>query len=166
MYLALRQPVVALAHLPSPSHACPHAHTRTHICARTHTRTRARAQHATPSPHGKTSYEFSKRRRKAGLPNVFADVRRLRFAARQLMEGLSYIHGFGIIHCDIKPENVLLTDPRAGSLHLKIIDYGSSAYATDKLTLCVRRHSILHSRAVTNCIIRNHNNSAVRREKH
>ena len=45
------------------------------------------------------------------------------------------IHSFGVIHCDIKPENILLTDPAAESLHLKIIDYGSSAYATDKLTL-------------------------------
>lgn len=47
-----------------------------------------------------------------------------------LCDGLNYMHRNGIIHCDLKPENVLIT---ANDLRVKIIDIGlpETNYKTD-----------------------------------
>ncbi|CAK9186843.1 unnamed protein product [Ilex paraguariensis] len=50
-----------------------------------------------------------------GLPE--SDVRRY---ARCILRGLSHIHGCGYIHCDLKPDNILLTS----DLKAKIGDFG------------------------------------------
>lgn len=52
-----------------------------------------------------------------GVPESFA-----RFYARELICGLSFLHSRGIIHRDVKPENMVLT---AGG-RLKLIDFGSA----------------------------------------
>lgn len=39
---------------------------------------------------------------------------------------LQYIHGHGLIHCDIKPSNILANPYSAGPLQFKLIDYGNS----------------------------------------
>jgi len=44
----------------------------------------------------------------------------VRYYGRQLMEGLTYIHSQGLIHCDFKPNNILV----ASGMVLKISDYG------------------------------------------
>ncbi len=46
---------------------------------------------------------------------------------RQVLEGLRYLHGRGIVHCDLKPENIMCTiDPVSGHDVYKIIDFGGS----------------------------------------
>lgn len=47
---------------------------------------------------------------------------------KQMLEGVSYIHSFDIIHCDLKPENIML-DTR--NKKIKIIDFGSAMYDLD-----------------------------------
>ena len=44
--------------------------------------------------------------------------------AYQLLDALSYLESKRIIHCDLKPENVLLVHPRR--TQIKIVDFGSS----------------------------------------
>merc|ERR1719201_1941942 len=43
----------------------------------------------------------------------------------QLFSVLNYCHARGILHCDIKPENMMLTQPKSRGLpDLKVIDFG------------------------------------------
>eukprot|EP00746_Dinoflagellata_sp_MGD_P080698 gnl/MRDRNA2_/MRDRNA2_32185_c0_seq2.p1 gnl/MRDRNA2_/MRDRNA2_32185_c0~~gnl/MRDRNA2_/MRDRNA2_32185_c0_seq2.p1 ORF type:complete len:591 (+),score=98.53 gnl/MRDRNA2_/MRDRNA2_32185_c0_seq2:97-1869(+) len=53
---------------------------------------------------------------------VESDARRL---FREVCEGVRYLHGKNMIHRDMKPENILLTEKEDRSrLHLKIADFG------------------------------------------
>lgn len=63
----------------------------------------------------------------------------LRKFARDILRGLSFIHDTHIIHCDIKPENIMIKlppyyDPNQTSISdflVKIIDFGSSCYENE-----------------------------------
>ncbi|KAG7193208.1 uncharacterized protein KQ657_000969 [Scheffersomyces spartinae] len=49
--------------------------------------------------------------------------------SREILKGLEYIHQQNIIHCDIKPENIMIKlNKEATVLELKIIDFGSSCF--------------------------------------
>ena len=51
--------------------------------------------------------------------DVFADV------VYQALDGLNYLHSNEVIHFDIKPENIIITDNK-GELTVKLIDFGLS----------------------------------------
>jgi len=44
--------------------------------------------------------------------------------ARQMLAGLAHAHGQGIIHRDIKPGNVMLTDTTGTGDHVRLLDFG------------------------------------------
>jgi serine/threonine/tyrosine protein kinase RAD53 len=44
--------------------------------------------------------------------------------AQQILQGLCYIHGEGVTHLDLKPENVLLTKNDEGGWVAKLADFG------------------------------------------
>lgn len=46
-------------------------------------------------------------------------------AIRQVLLGLGVVHGHGVVHRDVKPENVLIgTNPETGGLTIKVSDFG------------------------------------------
>jgi len=47
---------------------------------------------------------------------------------RQLMETLAAAHARGVVHRDVKPENVFLTRDASGELHVKLVDFGIAKF--------------------------------------
>lgn len=48
----------------------------------------------------------------------------LKMISKQVCQGLKYMKNKGIIHCDMKPENILFTDDKFNQV--KLIDFGAS----------------------------------------
>jgi dual specificity tyrosine-phosphorylation-regulated kinase 2/3/4 len=48
----------------------------------------------------------------------------------QILVALSYLYRFNIVHCDLKPENVLLKKPNKSNI--KLIDFGSSCFEQER----------------------------------
>lgn len=49
----------------------------------------------------------------------------------QIIGGLRYIHKLNIIHCDIKPENIMVKLKDNANFQIKIIDFGSSCFRNE-----------------------------------
>ena len=53
---------------------------------------------------------------------------------RQMAQCLANTHRERIVHCDLKPENVLLRHPQgSGSTAIRVIDFGSSCFESEKI---------------------------------
>ena len=52
-----------------------------------------------------------------------------RFAI-QILVSLHYMAEFNIVHCDMKPENILLRKPNKSGI--KVIDFGSGTYTDEQ----------------------------------
>ncbi|XP_023348219.1 myosin light chain kinase, smooth muscle [Eurytemora carolleeae] len=55
--------------------------------------------------------------------------RKCRGFIKQIIQGLNYIHQHGIIHLDIKPQNIMLTHPNRDDI--KLIDFGLAKLMKD-----------------------------------
>ena len=58
----------------------------------------------------------------------------LRYITKQILTGLQFIHDANIIHCDIKPENIMIKlppSPNHNWFQIKIIDFGSSCFVNE-----------------------------------
>lgn len=65
---------------------------------------------------------------KGFLINILKDF------SKQILTGLDVIHSMNIIHCDIKPENIMIKLPKSpgmDTLSIKIIDFGSSCFRNE-----------------------------------
>jgi predicted Ser/Thr protein kinase len=56
----------------------------------------------------------------------------------QICRGLHYIHSHGLVHFDVKPENILVHSDDDGSLRLKIIDFGLASQRRTRFGTRVR----------------------------
>ena len=71
-------------------------------------------------------YEFIKAHEFRGF-----SLRLIRRFAKQLLSSLVLLKGHKVIHCDLKPENVLLAHPAHSEI--KVIDFGSSCLENEKV---------------------------------
>eukprot|EP00697_Spironema_sp_BW2_P002972 gnl/Spiro4/13980_TR7489_c0_g1_i1.p1 gnl/Spiro4/13980_TR7489_c0_g1~~gnl/Spiro4/13980_TR7489_c0_g1_i1.p1 ORF type:complete len:209 (-),score=38.09 gnl/Spiro4/13980_TR7489_c0_g1_i1:323-949(-) len=56
---------------------------------------------------------------------------RIRCVARQLLTSLAFVHDSGVIHADIKPDNVMLSS--VSRCEVRLIDFGLACFTTDSL---------------------------------
>lgn len=52
---------------------------------------------------------------------------------RQVLEGVEYLHSNGVIHRDLKSDNILCVEQAKGQVSVKISDFGLSAIVSDKV---------------------------------
>lgn len=55
--------------------------------------------------------------------------------AHQCLEGLAAIHRQNIFHCDIKPENIMITRDEFGAIKVKILDFGLAKFFHENQSL-------------------------------
>jgi len=83
-------------------------------------------------------YEFQKYIRESGGVEYFTP-NRLKRIMKQILEALVYIHNLNLLHCDIKPENIVIKS--YSRCDVKLIDFGSSCFVTDHLTSYIQSRS-------------------------
>ena len=83
-------------------------------------------------------YELYKYVAKSGWPPYFT-LARVRSIGRQMMTALSYIHSLDLLHCDVKPENILIKS--LSRCVVKLIDFGSSSFIRDPHSSYVQSRS-------------------------
>ncbi|KAG7369817.1 serine/threonine kinase [Nitzschia inconspicua] len=66
-------------------------------------------------------------------------IPRLAFITRQCLVALRFVHNLGLVHSDIKPENILLGSYSRAKI--KVIDFGSSCYLTDRQSSYIQSRS-------------------------
>lgn len=68
----------------------------------------------------------------AALPSFSASLPDLRKIAYQLLVTVAFLHSHGVVHADIKPDNLLLREPAgAPSLAIALVDLGGSFSTTE-----------------------------------
>jgi len=83
-------------------------------------------------------YEFGKYIRESG-DDAYFTLSNLRKITSQCLEALDFIHTLGLIHCDVKPENIVIRS--YSRCEIKLIDFGSSCFSTDNLTSYIQSRS-------------------------
>ena len=83
-------------------------------------------------------YEFGKSILESRGPLYFTRLR-LSHITRQCLVSLKFVHELGLMHCDIKPENILLSSYSRALV--KVIDFGSSSFVTDRQSSYIQSRS-------------------------
>jgi len=83
-------------------------------------------------------FEFGKYITDNDEPRYFTRDR-LCYITRQCLVALSFVHKLGLVHSDIKPENILLAS--YSRARIKVIDFGSSCYLTDRQSSYIQSRS-------------------------
>lgn len=70
-------------------------------------------------------YDFIKRNKFSPLP-----LKCIRPVLQQVLTALSKLKQLGLIHADLKPENIMLVDPISQPFRVKVIDFGSASHVS------------------------------------
>ncbi|XP_055327213.1 homeodomain-interacting protein kinase 1-like [Paramacrobiotus metropolitanus] len=74
-------------------------------------------------------YDYLKQQKFAPLP-----LKVIRPILYQVLVALLKLKNLGLIHADLKPENIMLQDPVRQPYRIKVIDFGSASYASKVIT--------------------------------
>ena len=85
---------------------------------------------------------------------LFKNIKQFKLLIRKILEGIDYINKKGIIHSDIKPENILVqyikNKDNLEITSIKIIDYGSAFYSSNQSPLISNTPEYLCPEIMTN----------------
>lgn len=70
-------------------------------------------------------YDFLKHSKFSPLP-----LRHIRPILQQVATALMKLKSLGLIHADLKPENIMLVDPIRQPYRVKVIDFGSASHVS------------------------------------
>jgi Protein kinase domain len=93
-------------------------------------------------------YDYYKFNREKEAEEYFT-VGRLQTITFQLLKGLSYIHSLKLVHCDLKPENIMMKS--YSRAEVKIIDFGSSCFVHDNLGNYVQSRAYRAPEVILGC---------------
>ncbi|KAM7411165.1 hypothetical protein PAMA_021242 [Pampus argenteus] len=66
-------------------------------------------------------------------------LKEIRPVLHQLTTALSHLHSMGIVHADLKPDNIMVTDRRQQLLKIKLIDFGLAEFVSEvKAGVCTQ----------------------------
>ncbi|XP_075116991.1 homeodomain-interacting protein kinase 4 [Leptodactylus fuscus] len=71
-------------------------------------------------------YDYQKKIRFAPIP-----IKHIRTITTQVLEALSKLKELSVIHCDLKPENIVLVDHVRYPFRVKVIDFGSASILSE-----------------------------------
>ncbi|VDO98191.1 unnamed protein product [Soboliphyme baturini] len=74
-------------------------------------------------------YDFLKQNKFTPLP-----LHHIRPVLQQVLTALCKLKQLGLIHADLKPENIMLVDPSNQPFRVKVIDFGSASLVTKAVT--------------------------------
>ena len=96
-------------------------------------------------------YEFSKfNRNPANNQAPYFTIGRLQKISKQILTALKFVHSLNLIHCDLKPENVLFES--YARAEIKVIDFGSSCFVTDRLSSYVQSRCYRAPEVILGCL--------------
>lgn len=84
-------------------------------------------------------FEFDCKIRRLEHFSEYFTLPRLCYITRQVLVALQYVHSLGLIHSDVKPENILMWSHQDAKV--KLIDFGSACFTTDQLSSYVQSRS-------------------------
>ena len=70
-------------------------------------------------------YDYLKQSKFSPLP-----LKHIRPIVQQVLVALSKLKSLGLIHADLKPENIMLVDPEKQPFRVKVIDFGSATHVS------------------------------------
>ena len=72
---------------------------------------------------GISLYEYQKLKYQQSHKQMYSAIQ-IKLIAKQVFQALKFMKNKGVIHCDVKPDNILFTDDKFRNI--KLIDFGSS----------------------------------------